>query len=107
MDDAARAGDPDQVVQIARDAQLTVRVSEEGGHVSSYFITNPIMASALPCGDQQLRTEVSNNAASINLCNAHICNSTWRASHGLLHAGTVRLFSFAVSHAWHSAVVCL
>jgi formylglycine-generating enzyme required for sulfatase activity len=41
MDDAARAGDPDQVVQIARDAQLTVRVSEEGGHVSSYFITNP------------------------------------------------------------------
>lgn len=60
------------------------------------------MASALPCGDQQLRTEVSNNAASINLCNAHICNSTWRASHGLLHAGTVRLFSFAVSHAWHS-----
>ena len=41
MDDAARAGNPDQVVQIARDAQLTVRVSEEGGHVSSYFITNP------------------------------------------------------------------
>ena len=39
--DAAHAGNPDEVVRIARDAQLKVLSSEEGGHVSAYFITNP------------------------------------------------------------------
>jgi hypothetical protein len=41
MTDAARSGHPDEVVELARDAQLTVRSSEEQGHVTSYFITNP------------------------------------------------------------------
>jgi len=41
MDDAARAGNADEVVRIARGVQLKVLSSEEGGHVSSYFITNP------------------------------------------------------------------